>query len=50
MLITDGDNGNLAHEDDKDGIDDNDDIIGGNCKHNEAYSKDNDDIVGSDVE
>ena len=47
MLITDVDNGNLAHEDDKDGIDDNDDIIGGNCKHNEAYSKDNDDIVGS---
>ena len=47
MLITGVDNGNLAHEDDEDGIDDNDDIIGGKCKHNEAYSKDNDDIVGS---
>ena len=32
MLMTDVDNGNLAHEDDDDGIDDNDDIIGGNCK------------------
>ena len=31
MLMTDVDNGNLAHEDDDDGID-NDDIIGGNCK------------------
>ena len=31
MLMTDVDNGNLAHEDDEDGIDDNYDIIGGNC-------------------
>ena len=38
MMMTDVDNGNLAHEDDEDGIDDNDDIIGDNCKHNEAYS------------
>ena len=33
LLMTDVDNGDLAHEDDDDGIDDNDDIIGGNCKH-----------------
>ena len=37
-LMTDADNGNLALEDDDDVINDNDDIVGSICKHDEAYS------------